>query len=102
MGPRHVSGAILVALLAPLPAQSGDRVSGLSNRDVRAAARSIDKLVDAALDQRQAKPNPRVSDEVFLRRIYLDVIGRIPTLSEFERFADSTNPAKREEGAFSL
>ncbi|MFO0909510.1 MAG: DUF1549 and DUF1553 domain-containing protein [Isosphaeraceae bacterium] len=35
------------------------------------------------------------SDEIFLRRVYLDIIGLPPTLPEFERFMSSTAPDKR-------
>lgn len=35
------------------------------------------------------------SDAIFVRRVYLDTIGRIPTLSECRDFLDSTAPDKR-------
>lgn len=36
-----------------------------------------------------------VDDEAFLRRVTLDVVGRIPTEEERERFLTETHPAKR-------
>ncbi len=39
--------------------------------------------------------NAPISDEVFLRRVYLDVVGRIPSLEESSRFLDSKTPNKR-------
>jgi hypothetical protein len=56
----------------------------------------IDALVEANLDQKQEKRNPRISDEVFVRRIYLDAIGRIPTLEETRDFLNSKSKNKRE------
>ncbi len=40
-------------------------------------------------------PNPPANDEQFMRRIYLDIAGRIPTYEEAARFLDSANPKKR-------
>lgn len=40
-------------------------------------------------------PNDRTSDEQFLRRIYLDLAGRIPTFDEAEKFLTDRSPAKR-------
>jgi hypothetical protein len=55
--------------------------------------------IDAILAQSHAKhgiePNPPATDEVFLRRIYLDVVGRIPTAREAQRFMQSKAPEKR-------
>ncbi len=41
------------------------------------------------------KPNAPISDDVFLRRVYLDVVGRIPTYKEAIRFMDSKGSGKR-------
>ena len=46
----------------------------------------IDRVLDTAQGERGVKPAPICADEVFLRRVYLDLIGRIPTLSERTRF----------------
>ncbi len=40
-------------------------------------------------------PNDPTSDQQFLRRIYLDVAGRIPTYDEAERFLSSSDRSKR-------
>ncbi|NRB75905.1 MAG: DUF1549 domain-containing protein [Verrucomicrobiales bacterium] len=40
-------------------------------------------------------PNERTSDEQFLRRIYLDLAGRIPTFDEAEKFLADRSPTKR-------
>ena len=59
--------------------------------DVPQLAAKLDELVENSGGDR----NPPVSDETFLRRIYLDVIGRIPTLAESLAFLDNSDPDKR-------
>ena len=43
------------------------------------------------------KANPPISDEVFVRRIYLDITGTIPTARQAATFAKSTDANKREK-----
>lgn len=63
---------------------------------VKAISNKIDQLVISQLKKHDQKQNDYCSDEVFLRRIYLDVIGRIPTLGETNEFLDSNKTNKRE------
>ena len=60
-----------------------------------AASSKIDLLLEAGYAAHDIKPNPPAGDEVFLRRIYLDVIGRIPTIEEAREFLESSKPEKR-------
>jgi hypothetical protein len=55
----------------------------------------IDSLVAAHHAGRGTSLNPAASDEVFLRRVYLDVVGRIPNLEESARFLDSKDADRR-------
>ena len=59
------------------------------------ATRAIDQMITEGLHHRGANALPRTTDEKFARRIYLDVIGRIPTYAEVKSFLDSTDPQKR-------
>ncbi|MAS92824.1 MAG: hypothetical protein CMO55_06460 [Verrucomicrobiales bacterium] len=59
-------------------------------------AQKIDALVSAKLEEQGLQPNARTADDVFLRRAYLDIAGRIPTLEEVEGFNANTYPNKRE------
>jgi hypothetical protein len=56
----------------------------------------IDTLVDAKLRQLQIQPSPLCSDEVFLRRVYLDVIGFLPSVDETVAFLSDPAPDKRQ------
>lgn len=69
--------------------------SGRSEAAVSAG--EIDFLVEAKLRDLGIQPNPIASDEVFLRRVYLDVVGRIPSLEEAKTFLKSTDSQKRED-----
>ncbi|MBL9116530.1 MAG: DUF1549 domain-containing protein [Verrucomicrobiaceae bacterium] len=59
------------------------------------AAAKIDMLVNAGLTKANQKPNPLASDEQFCRRVYLDIVGRIPTREEALAFMNDTSLSKR-------
>ncbi len=55
----------------------------------------IDKLVNDKLQQLQILPSGLCSDDEFLRRAYLDVTGRLPTIEETQAFLNDVTPEKR-------
>jgi hypothetical protein len=55
----------------------------------------IDQAIARKMTADSVEPAPRTTDTEFLRRIYLDLSGRIPTPAQSERFLNSTDPAKR-------
>ncbi|MGB7324472.1 MAG: DUF1549 and DUF1553 domain-containing protein [Rubripirellula sp.] len=71
-------------------------VNASSRSSVASSADRLDSLVEDKLRSQKTPPNPIANDEVFLRRVYLDVAGRIPTLTEATEFLSSTDPEKRE------
>lgn len=76
------SGSLFLVLLS-FPAFAGE------------ASARIDDILAQSWEQAVINPNEPASDEVFLRRVYLDVIGRIPTYEEANAFLQSSNPDKR-------
>ena len=58
-------------------------------------ANSVDRHVFAKQRELQLVPTELVRDEVFLRRVYLDVTGCLPSADEARRFLDSTESNKR-------
>lgn len=56
----------------------------------------IDHYVHAKLKKLNILPSGRSKDAEFLRRIYLDLIGTLPTASETETFLDNSDPDKRQ------
>lgn len=57
--------------------------------------RSIDECVFDRLAKLGLKPAPQCTDEVFLRRAYLDAIGTLPTADEARTFLADKSPDKR-------
>ena len=60
------------------------------------ASRVINDLVRAGWQKKGVTPARRSGDRVFLRRLYLDLIGRIPTTTERAAFLDDDRLRKRE------
>jgi len=60
-----------------------------------AAPGKIDSFVFDRLRQKGLEPARRCSDAVFVRRVYLDVIGTLPTADEARQFLDDASPTKR-------
>ena len=69
----------------------------MSLADVQAKAQQIDQMVSAKLAKEKIDPTAPVTDEVFVRRIYLDISGRIPTLKETTDFLADKSANKRAE-----
>ena len=63
--------------------------------DVAATARRIDELIEAGLKRAGRQPNPPVAEDLWCRRVHLDLIGRIPTYDEMSAFLKSRDPQKR-------
>jgi hypothetical protein len=80
----------LVATAAPAPPPTpfeGPAVSRPENR--------IDELVFGRLETLGIEPARLCTDAVFIRRVYLDVIGTLPTAQDVRDFLADQDPAKR-------
>ena len=71
------------------------RRNSFSPAVIASAAADIDRLVSAVLVANKQTLNAPSTDEQFLRRIYLDAAGRVPTAAEATTFLASTAPDKR-------
>lgn len=58
-------------------------------------SQKIDQLLAKDWEKSGLKANPPASDEVLVRRLYLDIAGRIPTVEESEAYLKSSDPQKR-------
>lgn len=68
-------------------------------KDVVLTAKELAKRIDAHVQARwqdeQIKPAPLADDAEFLRRLTLDLLGRIPDVSELHDFIDDKDSEKR-------
>ncbi|MBX7207590.1 MAG: DUF1549 and DUF1553 domain-containing protein [Verrucomicrobiaceae bacterium] len=69
---------------------------GAPVENLPAARNFIDELVFAKLKQIGMPPSPICDDSTFLRRVTLDLAGRLPTIEETKAFAASKDPKKRD------
>ena len=71
----------------------------LTSAALRAAplpeSQKIDQFLSQGWEKAGLKPNPPASDEVLVRRFYLDIAGRIPTLDEAQAYMSSKDPQRR-------
>jgi hypothetical protein len=77
--------AVPAALLLALPVSAADPLAGV-----------IDRHVDAKLAEDDLTAAPPADDATLVRRLTLDLVGRIPTAGEVRAFADSAAADKRE------
>jgi Protein of unknown function (DUF1549)/Protein of unknown function (DUF1553) len=54
----------------------------------------VDKLIDEKLKRLKIQPSPLVDDTAFLRRVSLDLTGRLPSPEEVKAFAADKAPTK--------
>jgi hypothetical protein len=57
----------------------------------------IDHHVDQQLQKAKVIPVPQADDATLVRRLYLDLAGRIPTPTETREYIESTDPRKRDK-----
>src|SRR5262249_42309956 len=81
------------ALLAGPPA--GDKTGAVATSDVKALADKIDRHLAGRWAAAKVTPVARADDAEFLRRVYLDIAGHIPSVSEARRFLEDNKPDKR-------
>ncbi len=71
------------------------KAQGFADEFVKKAAYQIDYLIGSTLVAKGQKFNAPATDEVFVRRIYLDAIGRVPTAEEARTFLADAASDKR-------
>ena len=70
--------------------------AALAQNNLQQHAASIDRVLEAHWQANKVTPNAQASDETFLRRIHLDLAGRIPTAAEARSFLESRESGKRD------
>ena len=88
----------MLIICVPLCAQHNPgqaRFGQFESNGKYAAANDIDILVMVTLRKQGIKPAKLCSDEVFIRRVYLDVNGSLPEPEDVRRFLKDTRHDKR-------
>ncbi len=80
-------GLSLLAMTASLQVDAAQNKTSLK----------IDRMVFSKLDELGIPPSDPCTDEIFLRRVYLDMIGTLPTRQEAKQFLSSNGINKRSE-----
>jgi uncharacterized protein DUF1553/uncharacterized protein DUF1549 len=88
---------VAVALMTPTasPGARAQAVHPFERNATIATANPIDARVLASLQRHAITPAYLCSDAVFLRRVYVDVIGTMPEPQEVRRFLKDRRPNKR-------
>jgi len=90
---QHLCAALTAAVLACSAAPNLQAAENTTQR-VTVADR-IDQFIETAYTANDVAPHPEISDETFVRRIYLDIAGRIPTREESGTFLADKSSNKR-------
>ena len=77
------------------PVMDVARIDRTRRPQVEEAAGRIDRLLAERWEEQKVSPSTPLDDAQFVRRMYLELAGRIPTFAETVRFLDSQSPTKR-------
>jgi hypothetical protein len=83
--------SVVAVLLAPVSLATAD---DLLPPD-KPIAEVVDQYIDARLKEEGISPAPPADDANFIRRLTLDLVGRIPTVAETKAYVAATDPDKR-------
>ncbi len=87
--------ALLLVLVPFISAADQAPKSSGGSLDEEALAKRIDHHLAARLAEKGVPPAPLCDDATFLRRVYLDLAGCIPSIIDARDFLDDTRPNKR-------
>ncbi len=93
-GLKHVPLLILCVTgigVSPIHAQDRDRMQRMEDPVVA----KINEYIRKGWADNEVKPSDQASDEEWLRRVYLDLVGHIPPVERVDEFLADEDPAKR-------
>jgi hypothetical protein len=70
------------------------RASSAAAGEARALAPQVDRLLAEKWAEAKVQPARAADDAEFLRRLYLDLVGKIPTAAEAREYLDDSSPDK--------
>jgi hypothetical protein len=91
-----LAGALALLSAAALRAQPGDLTGPKAADGALALAAKIDERLARHWKDKEVQPAPLADDAEFVRRVCLDLIGRIPSAGEARHFLADKAPDKRQ------
>ena len=70
--------------------------AGVSERSSAIVQQFINERIRQAWEDNEVEPSPTADDAEWLRRVYLDIVGHIPSAEEVEAFLDDKSDTKRQ------
>jgi Protein of unknown function (DUF1553)/Protein of unknown function (DUF1549) len=77
------------------PARAGDDSARSSRKDSHSTPAFVDRLIEEGWKKAGVKPAESASDAEFLRRVYVDMLGRIPNVQEAKAFLTTRESDRR-------
>jgi len=99
---KIVSVFFLAGFLALSAAQASFEAANFDKEKIRKISARVDTLIQNIQTKKNIKAKALASDSVFVRRLYLDLAGRVPTYEESVAFLESKEADKREKLVYSL
>ncbi|MCM8529312.1 MAG: DUF1549 and DUF1553 domain-containing protein [Lentisphaeraceae bacterium] len=65
--------------------------------DTSIFTQKIDAIIESKLAELKQPVREKTNDETFCRRVYVDIVGRIPTYNEVSSFLNNKNADKRQQ-----
>jgi Protein of unknown function (DUF1549)/Protein of unknown function (DUF1553) len=91
-----VSGALVLGLVSSSAVVlAGDDADASKGKASANKPEYLDAMIREAWDAAKIKPSPAAPDSEFMRRAYLDVLGRIPNVDEALAFLGNKDHGKR-------
>ena len=85
-------GAVVPTLLGAQPRKSKSKSASQS-----AQVSEIDRQIASVWKEYGIRPSPNAEDGEWCRRVYLDILGRIPTVEEVNHFLKSRDGSKKQK-----
>ncbi|WP_347244449.1 DUF1549 and DUF1553 domain-containing protein [Thermogutta sp.] len=89
--------AVVLTVTTVLAGVSAQPIEPFDSDQEFSVRNRIDELMVAKWKEQGITPAFICSDAVFLRRVYLDLIGTLPTEDEAKKFLEDSDPQKREK-----
>ena len=88
---------VALAGMTALVAAADEPIKGSAGDESRSRPAFIDQLIEEGWQKAGVKPSRIASDDEFMRRAYLDLLGRIPNVQECRAFLQTREKGKREK-----